>query len=106
MTPAVSAAHLERLGATMQRAGILDSAGAITDARRILNSDECPNPWAWRAPATVMVIRCRAGHVDCENPWELRDAPGTVGMWKARGELFRVLCRRPELLQSLCVEVR
>ena len=33
------------LTATCKRAGLLDADGRITDARRFLNSDECPNPW-------------------------------------------------------------
>lgn len=45
MTPAVSASHFEKLKACCMRAGIMDSSGNITDARRLLNSDECPNPW-------------------------------------------------------------
>ena len=45
MTPEVSASHFEKLKATLARAGLLDSEGKITDPRRVLNSDECPNPW-------------------------------------------------------------
>eukprot|EP00966_Prymnesium_polylepis_P321685 7377993-Prymnesium_polylepis.1 len=45
MTPEVSAAHFAKLRATLQCAGLLDELGRITDPRRVLNSDECPNPW-------------------------------------------------------------
>ena len=45
MTRAVSASHFEKLKATLNRAGLLDDDGKITDPRRVLNSDECPNPW-------------------------------------------------------------
>ena len=33
----------------------------------------------WRAPATVMVIQCRAGNVSTANAWELAGSQGTVG---------------------------
>ena len=45
MTPETSAAHFEKLKATLERAGLLDADGRVTDPRRVLNSDECPNPW-------------------------------------------------------------
>jgi len=45
MTPEVSQSHMEKLKATLERAGLLDEHGAIKDPRRVLNSDECPNPW-------------------------------------------------------------
>ena len=44
-TPEVSQSHMEKLKATLERAGLLDEHGAIKDPRRVLNSDECPNPW-------------------------------------------------------------
>ena len=44
MTPLVSANHFEKLGAMLLRAGILVD-GMVADPRRLLNSDECPNPW-------------------------------------------------------------
>ena len=44
MTPRVSASHFEKLGASMERLGIMVD-GKIPDPRRVLNSDECPNPW-------------------------------------------------------------
>ena len=45
MTREVSASHFGALTATLQKAGLLDDRGKITDPRRVLNSDECPNPW-------------------------------------------------------------
>lgn len=45
MTPTVSASHFEALGVLLKRVGLLDDLGRITDPRRLLNSDECPNPW-------------------------------------------------------------
>eukprot|EP00966_Prymnesium_polylepis_P113181 2617477-Prymnesium_polylepis.1 len=44
MTRAVSESHFVKLGEMLARAGLLVD-GMITDPRRILNSDECPNPW-------------------------------------------------------------
>ena len=45
MTREVSQTHFAKLRATLERVGLLDERGQITDPRRILNSDECPNPW-------------------------------------------------------------
>lgn len=45
MTPTVSASHFEALRALLKRVDLLDDLGRITDPRRLLNSDECPNPW-------------------------------------------------------------
>ena len=44
MTPHVSGAHFAKLRVALEKAGIL-VAGKILDPRRVLNSDECPNPW-------------------------------------------------------------
>lgn len=44
MTKANSLLHFQLLQETLERAGIL-SDGKILDPRRILNSDECPNPF-------------------------------------------------------------
>ena len=45
MTKAVSLKHFAQLSATLVRAGVVAEDGSIRDARRVLNSDECPNPW-------------------------------------------------------------
>jgi hypothetical protein len=45
MTREVSARHFEKLSACLARAGLLDDLGRVIDPRRVLNSDECPNPW-------------------------------------------------------------
>ena len=45
MTPEVSIAHFGKLGETLKRVNLLDEHGRITDPSRVLNSDECPNPW-------------------------------------------------------------
>ena len=44
MTKENSLLHFKRLGDLMARAGVLVD-GQIVDPRRVLNSDECPNPW-------------------------------------------------------------
>ena len=44
MTKENSLKHFEFLGACLRRAGILVD-GKIIDPRRVLNSDECPNPY-------------------------------------------------------------
>ena len=45
MTREVSASHFVRLRECLERADLLDALGKIKDPRRVLNSDECPNPW-------------------------------------------------------------
>ena len=45
MTPMVSMSHFEKLGALLDRIGLRDEHRQILDPRRVLNSDECPNPW-------------------------------------------------------------
>ena len=44
MTKENSLLHFKRLGECLTRAGVLVD-GQIMDPRRVLNSDECPNPW-------------------------------------------------------------
>ena len=51
MTPTVMTSHFDKLRACLERAGILDLiTGKINDPRRVLNSDECPNPWRGSTP--------------------------------------------------------
>eukprot|EP00966_Prymnesium_polylepis_P218611 5059915-Prymnesium_polylepis.1 len=45
MTKANSLAHFGRLDAFLRSVGVMDADGKIPDPRRVLNSDECPNPW-------------------------------------------------------------
>ena len=45
MTPIISRSHFEKLGELLDRIGLRDEHGRISDPRRVLNSDECPNPW-------------------------------------------------------------
>ena len=46
MTKENSLKHFDFLGGALARAEIIDPVtGKITDPRRVLNSDECPNPF-------------------------------------------------------------
>ena len=55
MTQAVSELHFTRLADTLKEAGILMDDGMLSDARRVLNSDECPNPWQGKGGRTKLV---------------------------------------------------
>jgi len=46
--------HFTRLGETLKKAGLC-SEGTIIDARRVINSDECPNPWQGKGGRTKLV---------------------------------------------------
>ena len=54
MTPKVSADHFTYLGMCLVSCGILVD-GEIIDASRVLNSDECPNPWQGTGGRTKLI---------------------------------------------------
>ena len=54
MTPKVSADHFKYLGMCLESCGILVD-GEIIDASRVLNSDECPNPWQGTGGRTKLI---------------------------------------------------
>ena len=54
MTPKVSADHFLALKSCLQAAGIMVD-GEITDSSRVLNSDECPNPWQGTGGRTKLI---------------------------------------------------
>ena len=56
MTKAVSLSHFEKLRATLMRAGVMLPDGTIADARRVLNSDECPNPWQGTGGRSKVIV--------------------------------------------------
>ena len=54
MTPKVSADHFTYLAMCLEYCGILVD-GEIIDASRVLNSDECPNPWQGTGGRTKLI---------------------------------------------------